>query len=90
MLTQLASESTGTTVLRLDTNTGFAGGVAAALPLVSTRFCALLNDDAVPDPDWLERLLAAAESDETAAAWTSLLVVSRQPRCGEQLRYRPQ
>ena len=35
----------------LPVNTGFAGGVAAALEQVGTRFVALLNDDAVPDPE---------------------------------------
>lgn len=66
-------------VHRMSTNLGFAGGVAAALPLVTTRFLALLNDDAVPQADWLEQLLAAAHDDALAAAWTSLLVLADQP-----------
>ena len=66
-------------VVRLPVNTGFAGGVAAALPLVRTRFCALLNDDAVADPDWLEQLLAVAAGDHGAAAWTSLMVLADRP-----------
>ncbi len=66
-------------VVRLAANAGFAGGVAAALPPVGTRFCALLNDDAVADPDWLERLLAAADGDDAAAAWTSLMVRAEHP-----------
>ena len=66
-------------VIRLPVNTGFAGGVAAALPLVRTRFCALLNDDAVADPDWLAQLLAAACGDDLAAAWTSLMVLADRP-----------
>jgi GT2 family glycosyltransferase len=66
-------------ILRLPANAGFAGGVAAALPLVRTRYLALLNDDAVPDPDWLAALLRAAEDDTAAAAWTSLMVLADRP-----------
>ena len=66
-------------VIRLASNTGFAGGVAAALPLVRSRFFALLNDDAVADPDWLEALMAAAEPDNAAAAWTSLMLLAADP-----------
>ncbi|GLY68354.1 glycosyltransferase family 2 protein [Amycolatopsis taiwanensis] len=43
-------------VLRLPRNTGYAGAIAAALPLVETELMAWLNDDAVPDPAWLARL----------------------------------
>jgi GT2 family glycosyltransferase len=66
-------------VLRLPTNTGFAGGVAAAIPLVATSYLALLNDDAVPDTDWLAQLLAAADGDRGAAAWTSLMELADRP-----------
>nr|WP_275889588.1 glycosyltransferase family 2 protein [Nakamurella flavida] len=66
-------------VLTLATNTGFAGGVAAALPAVHTRYVALLNDDAAADPDWLELLLAAARDDPSAAAWTSLMESASEP-----------
>lgn len=43
-------------VLRLPRNTGYAGAIAAALPRVETELMAWLNDDAVPDPDWLASL----------------------------------
>ena len=76
VLRELLPTATAGTVLRLDSNRGFAGGVAAALALVTTRFCALLNDDAIPDPDWLEKLLAVAIEDPQAAAWTPLLVLA--------------
>ena len=39
-------------------NTGFAGGNNLALRSVATPFVVLLNNDAVPEPDWLRRLLA--------------------------------
>ncbi|EHR49203.1 putative glycosyltransferase [Saccharomonospora marina XMU15] len=43
-------------VLRLSRNTGFAGGIAAALSVVDTPLLAWLNDDAVPAPGWLAAL----------------------------------
>ncbi len=39
-------------------NTGFAGGNNLALREVETPYAVLLNNDAVPEPDWLRRLLA--------------------------------
>jgi GT2 family glycosyltransferase len=45
-------------VLRNDRNLGFAGGNDTALREVTTPYAVLLNNDATPEPDWLERLLA--------------------------------
>lgn len=59
-------------VLALNTNAGFAGGVNHALrtgaqgPLV-----ALLNPDAFPAEDWLEKLVAAANKHPGVAAFGS-------------------
>jgi GT2 family glycosyltransferase len=39
-------------------NTGFAGGNNLALRQVTTPYVVLLNNDAVPEPDWLRNLLA--------------------------------
>lgn len=61
-------------VLRLDRNTGYAGALAAALPLVKTRYVAWLNDDAVPSPEWLSLLENALDGDERAAAASARLV----------------
>jgi GT2 family glycosyltransferase len=64
----LAAEFPSARVLRLDSNTGFAGGVAAALPLIDTPYLALLNNDAVADPDWLATSITTlAEHPDTAA-----------------------
>ncbi|NIJ14005.1 GT2 family glycosyltransferase [Saccharomonospora amisosensis] len=53
-------------VLRLSRNTGFAGGIAAALSVVDTPFVAWLNDDAVPAPGWLAALEEAMAADVAA------------------------
>jgi GT2 family glycosyltransferase len=63
-------------VLRNDRNLGFAGGNDTALREVTTPYAVLLNNDATPEPDWLERLLAPfdAPGAERLAAVTSKVV----------------
>jgi GT2 family glycosyltransferase len=58
----------GQRVLRLPRNRGYAGGLAAALPQVTTQFVAWLNDDAAPEPGWLAALEDALDADPRAAA----------------------
>ncbi len=41
-----------------EVNLGFAGGNNLALRMVTTPYAVLLNNDAVPEPDWLANLLA--------------------------------
>lgn len=48
-------------VVRLAKNRGFAGAVNAGIEVVTTNLVALLNNDAVAEPRWLEALLDAAE-----------------------------
>jgi GT2 family glycosyltransferase len=59
------------TVLRMNANLGFAAGNNRALAECDTEFVALLNPDAFPEPDWLERLLAAARLNADVAAFGS-------------------
>jgi GT2 family glycosyltransferase len=74
----LAKEFPHARVLILDHNGGFAGGIAAALPLVGTPFVALLNNDAEAEPQWLERSLAALRSRPDAAAMTARMMLQTQ------------
>lgn len=46
-------------------NRGFAGGNNVALRETRTKYAVLLNNDAIPEPDWLENLLAPLEADTT-------------------------
>lgn len=66
----LAGHPSRPRVVRLPRNAGYAGAMAAALPLVGTPFMAWLNDDAVPATDWLARL---EDGIGSAAAATSRL-----------------
>jgi GT2 family glycosyltransferase len=59
------------TVLRMNANLGFAAGNNRALAECDTEFVALLNPDAFPEADWIERLLAAASTRPEVAAFGS-------------------
>ena len=48
-------------LIRNSDNLGFAGGNNSALRQVTTPYAVLLNNDATPEPDWLEQLLAPFE-----------------------------
>ena len=63
-------------VLRNERNLGFAGGNDVALREVTTPYAVLLNNDATPEPDWLERLLMPFDGPRGArlAAVTSKVV----------------
>jgi GT2 family glycosyltransferase len=62
-------------VIALPRNTGFAGGVAAALDGLHTPYVALLNNDAAADSDWLERSVATLEAYPDIAGVTAKLLL---------------
>jgi GT2 family glycosyltransferase len=70
---ELAAHPARPRVLRMARNTGYAGALAAALPLVRTPFMAWLNDDAEPEPGWLAALERELDDDATVAAAASAL-----------------
>jgi GT2 family glycosyltransferase len=72
-------------VLTLDRNTGFAGGVAAALDVVRAEYVALLNNDAAADPRWLEVSAALLDSNLDTAAVTARLVLWDPDRDGRAI-----
>lgn len=61
----------GVEVFRSETNLGFTGGVNAAFARTTAPYVALVNNDVVLDPDWLETV-AAAMTDGVAAVQTRL------------------
>ena len=67
-------------VRRMKANLGFAGGNNATLAECTTEFVALLNPDAFPEPDWLERLLAAAGAHPDVAAFGSRQLCQGNPK----------
>lgn len=60
-------------------NLGFAAANNLGLASCETRFVALLNPDAFAEPEWLERLLAAAESHPQCAAFGSVQLLDEAP-----------
>ena len=67
------------TVLRMDSNLGFAAGNNRAIALCHTEYVALLNPDAFAAPDWLEQLLHAAQNHPEAAAFGSRQLCHENP-----------
>jgi len=67
-----------TTIESLPDNLGFAAAANRGLAQADTAFVALLNPDAVPAPDWLEKLLESVGRHPQVAAFGS-----RQMRCGD-------
>lgn len=64
-------------LLRNDANLGFAGGCNTALRYTSAPFAMLVNNDAEPAPDVLERMLAAMQATgaEDVAAMTARVLL---------------
>jgi len=68
-----------TEIVELGTNLGFAAANNRAIAICDTEYVALLNPDAFPHPDWLERLLAAADRHPEAASFGSRQMTDGQP-----------
>jgi N-acetylglucosaminyl-diphospho-decaprenol L-rhamnosyltransferase len=73
-------------VLELHRNHGFAGGANRGVAATSTPWVCVLNSDAEPAADWLERLLAAPRDSRTWALGSVLVsaVGGRIESAGDQ------
>ncbi len=69
----------GVRVLALPDNAGFCRANNLALRDVQTRYVALLNNDAVPAPGWLEALVEALDSHPEAGSAASRMVFQDRP-----------
>jgi len=64
-------------MIRLADNSGFAAGTNCGIALVpDAEWVALLNPDAFPEPDWLEKLLAAARAHPEYSFFASRQVMA--------------
>lgn len=74
-----AAQLAGVTVRKLGANLGFAAANNRAIFDCASEFVALLNPDAFAEPDWLERLVAAAWQYPEAAAFGSRQMLHGAP-----------
>jgi GT2 family glycosyltransferase len=66
-------------VVRRRDRQGFATAATAGLRAAKGALVTLLNDDAVPDPGWLDALEDAARRHPDAASFASLVLQERDP-----------
>jgi GT2 family glycosyltransferase len=63
----------------LGRNTGFAFAANRGVEVAETELVALVNTDVILDPDWLDRMVAALESDPRAASAACKMVDLAEP-----------
>ncbi|PYT26738.1 MAG: hypothetical protein DMG57_20455 [Acidobacteria bacterium] len=74
-----AAEALGAEVIRMGSNTGFSRAVNRGIQESRTEWVGVMNSDVEPAPDWLERLLEAAQQPGTwFAAGKILNATNRQ------------
>jgi len=66
-------------VLRPNGNIGFAAGNNFGIATGETDFVALINPDAFPEPEWLGKLLGAAQTNLDYAAFGSMQLLDENP-----------
>jgi len=77
---RLESDYPGIEVVRTANNLGFAAANNLAVRRAGeVEWLALLNPDAFPQPDWLERLLAAARAHPDCASFGARLLDANDP-----------
>ena len=75
-------------LLRLDRNTGFGGGVNRGVAQATGTWLALLNNDAMADPAWLERMLAAAADAPESGMVACKIFLDRSRRLLDKVGHR--
>ncbi|MEM4331715.1 MAG: glycosyltransferase [Candidatus Micrarchaeia archaeon] len=61
-------------LIKLDKNYGCAGGLNRSLPYLTSKYVAFLNEDIIPDKNWLKSSIKILESDKKIAAVMCKLV----------------
>jgi len=71
LVREMAEAWRGVTVIENTWNRGFGAAVNQAFRRSKSAYCVTLNDDAIPDPGWLEALLRAMEGRPEAGMCAS-------------------
>ena len=66
-------------ILRNSSNHGFAPACNQGIAATDTPFVVMLNNDTVPDPNWLEQLVITAESNQQVGMVASKMLFAHQP-----------
>lgn len=66
-------------IVPLKENRGFCGGNNAGLDVSTGEYIALLNNDALPEPDWLNALLDAIKGDRKTGICASRMIIAGTP-----------
>ena len=66
-------------VLHPSENIGFAAGNNLGITNAGSEFVALLNPDAFPEPDWLQKLVSTADDNPQCAAFGSVQLLDENP-----------
>lgn len=69
----------GARFIQGDENLGFAGGNNRVIEMLDTPLVALINPDARPEPDWLERMVAALEAHPGAVMAAGKQLMAEDP-----------
>jgi len=75
----LGNQHANLKVIRLNHNTGFSAANNLGAYKAEGQWLALINNDAFPEPDWLERFIAAQKKYPHASAFGSLILQDAQP-----------
>jgi GT2 family glycosyltransferase len=75
----MAVQFPGCTVLRNSRNLGFAGGYNRGIRQASGRYVAILNNDAVADPEWIADMVRVAERDPGVGAVAAVVIDGHRP-----------
>jgi N-acetylglucosaminyl-diphospho-decaprenol L-rhamnosyltransferase len=78
-LSRIVEQPPRTTILRQDTNLGFAGGNNVGARAGRGRWLALLNPDAEASPDWLAAMMRAVERRPTHRMIACLQISLHEP-----------
>lgn len=73
----VAGEFPGAKLIRADTNLGFCAGNNVAIAQARAPFVALLNNDAVAEPQWLSALLAETAAPDVGMVASKIMVAGR-------------
>ncbi len=77
------------TMVRLGTNAGFGAGNNLGARLAHGQYLVFLNPDTIPQPGWLEALLAPLETEASVGLTTAKILLADQPErvnaCGNDV-----